>query len=332
MDISRSEQIASLVKDLGTLGKNIKKPLTPEKLPTLKAAKGLVGIESAPIAGSGFIRILMYLVAGILAICLILLAVDQWITPVFQRTPGGDGYIAIPGADNSELHWPNLQSIDDIRIGAQPSPNKSAPNGSTGAKKIQHTEIVEGQSIYSITMDIYITNEYPQNIGVGNDHRVFFLLGNSLTTPTIRVSLDNAKNTLYITSFDSEGLQESVQIDNVPIHTPFRIGFTKSPKVLEGYLNGLLVQTRRLRSISRVPTSGDIIYSPANIRDAQAVNMAQGIKILNLRIFPYIVDPKEMMGRMVDVASKTRFVSNNGSIVGNNWEFDALGIKLNVNT
>jgi hypothetical protein len=60
--------------------------------------------------------------------------------------------------------------------------------------------------------------------------------------------------------------------------------------------------------------------------------MAQGIKILNLRIFPYIVDPREMMGRMSDLASKTRFIKNNGSIVGNNWQFDALGIKLNVST
>jgi len=320
------------VKDLGTLGKNIKKPITGDKLPGIKAAKEITGLAPSPIAGSGFIRILMYVVAGILAICLILLAVDQWITPVFQRTPGGDGYIPIPGADNSELHWSTLQSIDDIRVGTPPKRNPAAPKGSTAAQEIKNTEIIEGQPIYSMTMDIYITNEYPQNVGVGNDHRVFFLLGNSLTRPIIRVSIDNAKNTLYITSFDHEGLQESVQMDNVPIHTPFRIGFTKSAKVLEGYLNGLLVQTRRLRSISHVPTGGDIIYSPANIRDAQGVNMAQGIKILNLRIFPYIVDPREMMGRMGDLASKTRFIKNNGSIVGNNWEFDALGIKLNVST
>ena len=314
MDVGRSEKIAEIVKNISGLGKNIKKPVTPGIMPTILSSVKKLGnsqenLLPAPTAGSGFVRILMYIIAGVLAICLLLLAVDQWITPIFQRKPGGEGYILIPGTDISQVYWLTNQSVSDILVGSPPSNNTLAPQGSVAASQILSTQVIEGQSNYSITMDIYISNEFPQNIGADNHQRIFFILGNSIDSPSLRVSIDNAKNTAYITAFDSEGLQESVQIDNVPIHKSFRIGISKSPYIMEGYLNGLLVQTRRLRSTTKVPSLGDKVFAPANIRGENGSSLSQGIKVLNLRIFGYTVEPSEMQGRMGDLVLESTYTN-----------------------
>jgi hypothetical protein len=131
-------------------------------------------------------------------------------------------------------------------------------------------------------------------------------MSQTVDNPSLRVSLDNEKNSVYITCFDNEGLQQSVKIDNVPIHTPFRVGITVSPYLLEGYLNGLLVQTRQLNTVPKPPTSGDKIFSPANIVIGDKV-MSRGISVLNMRCFGYQVPASEMKGRMDDLTDKSNY-------------------------
>ena len=155
-------------------------------------------------------------------------------------------------------------------------------------------------------MDVLITDEYPQDLGTGQNQRIFFILGQKVDMPTIRVGLDNEKNSVYITCFDSQGLQQSVKLDNVPIHAPFRIGFTVSPYLLEGYLNGLLVQTRQLNTTPKPPTTGDKILAPANIIMDKKV-MSRGIAVLNVRCFGYQVPAAEMNGRIGDLKDKEKF-------------------------
>jgi hypothetical protein len=158
-------------------------------------------------------------------------------------------------------------------------------------------------------MDVFIKNEYPQTLGtgIGQQYRTFFMLGATVNTPTLTVSLDNTSNTVYITSYDSSGNRQNVTIDNVPIRTPFRIGISKSPRVMVGFLNGKLVQTTQLRSTTMIPMGGNIIFSPANIV-VGGVNLAQNILVLNLRTFGYTVSTSEMSGRMSDLAAKSTFI------------------------
>jgi hypothetical protein len=310
MDVGRGEQVKEFVKELTALGKNIMKPTTIKVATKANAPGAGVGVGPSrlpkPVEGSWFLRMLMYFIAGVLVIGLVLLAVDNWVTPIFQRKPGGTGYIPIPGTDTSEVFWKNNASVTDITIGSPPkslaiNPALPAPTAALSSSAL------EGQSNYSLTMDIYIANEYPQSLGSDELQRVFFMLGPSVSHPTMQVSLDNTKNTAYITVFNSEGLQESVDIENVPIHKPFRIGIVKSPYVMEGYLNGLLVMTRQLRSISKVPTTGDKIYAPANIIVGTA-SLSSGIKVMNVRTFGYNVSASEMKGRMNDLLDVAAFV------------------------
>ena len=305
MDVSRAEKVAEFAKELKTLGKDIKKPSTLQILPKKPVGLGPSRLPE-PVKGSWALRMLMYFVAGLLAIGLILLAVDNWVTPIFQRVPGGSGYIPIPGTDTSQVYWKTNNEVANIIVGIPPTP-PVAPSGLPAAMLPPSTTVIEGQSNYSITMDVYIADEYPQSFGSEEIQRVFFMLGASIDHPTLQVSLDNSKNTAHITVFNSEGLQESVEIENVPIHKPFRIGLVKSPYIMEGYLNGMLVMTRQLRSVSKIPTTGDKIFSPANIISASNT-LSRGIKVLNVRTFGYVVPTNEMKGRMNDLVETIVFV------------------------
>ena len=297
MNVSRADKISEVLKNVTNLGKTLKSAtgLKPAIAPNAPDAIG------QPVQGSGFVRILMYVVAGLLLIGIILLGVDQWVTPIFQKSPGAPGFIAVPGTDTSEYYWPKAAAVRDILIGVPP-PSASA-NGQTPPL---FTTVLEGQSSYSITMDVMIKNEYPQELGTGQNQRIFFTMSQTVDNPSLRVSLDNEKNTVYITCFDSEGLQQSVKIDNVPIHAPFRIGITMTPHLMEGYLNGLLVQTRQLNSVPKPPTTGDKIFAPSNILINSKV-MSKDISVLNIRCFGYQVPASEMRGRMDDLSEKPSF-------------------------
>ena len=297
MNASRADRISEVLKNVTNLGKTLKSAtgLKPTIGPNAPDAIG------QPVQGSGVVRILMYVVAGLLLIGIILLGVDQWVTPIFQKSPGAPGFIRVPGTETSENYWPKAADVKDILVGVPP-PSASA-NGQTPPL---FTTVLEGQSSYSITMDVLIIDEYPQNLGAGQNQRVFFTMSQTVENPSLRVSLDNEKNTVIITCFDSDGLQQSVKIDNVPIHTPFRIGLTMTPHLMEGYLNGLLVQTRQLNSVPKPPTTGDKIFAPSNIRINSKV-MSRGIGVLNIRCFGYQVPSYEMRGRMDDLSDKSAF-------------------------
>ena len=234
MEASRANKISEVLKNVQNLGKTIKTATTLK--PT--NAPDVIG---KPVGGSGFVQVLMYVIAGLLLFGIILLAVDQWITPVFQRSPGGPGYIAIPGTDMTQNYWLKASDVRDIVIGTP----YITPEMTQMPLSVT---VIEGQTSYSITVDVFIKDEYPQDLGSGQNQRIFFTMSQTVENPSLRMSLDNEKNTVYITCFDSEGLQQTVSMDNVPIHAPFRVGVVLSPYAIEGYLNGLLVKTRQLNT------------------------------------------------------------------------------------
>jgi hypothetical protein len=313
MEQSRANKISEVLKNVSTLGKQLKKPGTsgqpgqsgqPAKIPEVKNAIGV------PVEGTGFVRILMYVIAGILLIGIMLLAVDQWVTPVFQRSPGAPGYIPIPGTDTSQVFWKDSSMVKDITVG--PVATVDTPVGKITPLSVTN---IEGAPSYSITLDITINDEYPQDIPttpasnyLAKGRRVFFIISNDsdgTTQPILEISLDNSLNKIYIISYNtaSSTREETVVIDNVPIHAPFRIGATVSTRMLEGYLNGMLVRSKNLIYPPTPPPSGFKIFDPSNIKigtGGSAKVLSRGISVLNVRAFGYVVSAAEMKSRMSD--------------------------------
>ena len=298
-DIQRSKIAEAAMKNIQALGKSVGQPVSAAQSQSYKSP-----VSGTPINGSGLIMVLLYIGAGIFAVLLLLMAVDQWITPVFQTSPGSSGFILVPGTDTTQVYWTTVKSIQDILIGA-PSVDPTLP----GEAVPLFTTVIEDQGTYSITLDVLIENEFPQDIG-DQPMRTFFVLGPSLEKPTLTMGLDNSKNTVYLTSVDTDGHIQTIVIDNVPIHKPFRIGFTKSQYIMEGYLNGKLYKTIRLRTQSIKPTTGNKIYAPSSIMYGTGPtikSLSKGIRVMNLRLFGYSTTPQEMLARMVDLTSTNTY-------------------------
>jgi hypothetical protein len=315
MDSERARSAAEAIKAAQSLAKTLKTDVKAATATGISQATKVLpsGLPEA-VKGSGLLGGFMYFIAGVLVIGLILLVLDHWVHPIFKRTPGGPGYVMIPGTDKSELYWDTPKTVSNILIGL-PSPNEIQ----------QSTNLIEAQSNYSITLDVLINDEYPQQtISPYKDlQRTFFAMGPSIVEPSMTFSLDNQKNTVYMNVYDKNARVQTAVLDNVPVHTPFRIGIVKSPYAMEAYLNGLLVKTIQLRSSYINPTTGDKIFAPSNITytpptkqgstPAAPISLAAGIKALNLRLFANSIEPNEMQARMSDLASAADFTSGKKS-------------------
>lgn len=303
-DSGRAEIAKTALKDLQSLGKKIGQSSVSS---VISKSPYLTG---TPLSASTLFNAVLYIGTGIFAVILILMAVDQWVTPIFQTKPGSKGFLLLPGTDTSQVYWTHIKQIDNVLIGLPP-PNYSEKY--PGAAEPISTTVIEEQDSYTITLDVYIENEFPQDIGTDTS-RKFFVLGPSLSMPTITMSLDNLKNTVYITVIDTDGNFQSCVLDNVPIHKPFRIGFTKSGNIIEGYINGKLEKTINLRSKNLIkPTTGSLIFAPSKITSgsgAEVLSLSKGIKVMNMRLFGYAVSPSEMIGRMSDLIPRNKFDSS----------------------
>lgn len=269
MNQDRAKAAESALKNVETLKKSLTKTNSAKAKTALDSPSGPTKIQASglpePVAGTGFLQYIMYFIAGVLVLGVVLMIVDRWAFPIFKRTPGSAGYISLPGSDTSDNFWSDLKSINDVTIDVQPQPtDTSAPPPNPAPL---YSTILASQSTYSITLDVMINDEKPQDLGP-NISRTFFFLGPALDNIYRKVTftMDNTVNRVYVNLFNAANLIQSCVIDNVPIHKPFRIGLVKTSYAMEAYLNGLLVKTVQLQGEQVNPMIGDTIYAPQNIK------------------------------------------------------------------
>jgi hypothetical protein len=323
MDPSRAKLAADALKEIETIGKNVGKPAavikgkTPVVLgPTKVNAQGI----SAPVAGSGLLQIVMYIIAGVLLIGIILMVVDHWVYPIFQEKPGSPGFVLIPGTDTSDQFWTVKKEIQNIIIGTSNADIDTKPQP-------LYSTLLEGQSSYSMTMDVLINNEYTEDIPNGFNRTFCMIAPNprnsplQLVTPEafLKIDLNPQINRVEITIADADHTIQTALLDNVPIHKPFRVGLVKTQYTMEAYLNGLLVKTIQLRGNTINPGTNGVHYiiAPQNIigdsatppspTNATAKSLSAGIQVMNLRLFGYNVSPSEMRARMNDLTDISKF-------------------------
>ena len=301
MDASRAQKIAQVLKDTRTLGKDIGKPVAgPAAAAAVRAATEATSRLPIGSIGGTVMKYLLYLIATLLAIGLLVLAIDQWVTPIFKRLPP-----SLPGIDKTQVFWTNTSSVAEIIVGTPPAsltPSVTTP----------YVSILQGQESYAFTADVLINDEFPKTLPGGVTDRIFLVLRTgtfalSDANTKIEISLNNTVNTVKVTARSSNGL-ESAEIENVPIRTSFRIGVVKTPTYMDVYLNGKLYKTRKLSGTSAAIATGDTIYPPSSIRSG-TTTLSTGIKVLNFRAFGYVPEPSEMLSRMNDLIPTASFSS-----------------------
>jgi hypothetical protein len=298
MDASRAQKIAQVLKDTKTLGKEIGKPVGgPAAAAASRAAIEATSRLPTGTMATTIMKYVMYFIATLLAIGLLVLAIDQWITPVFKRLP-----YTLPGIDKTQAFWSNSFNVKEIIVGSPPV---------VGSSTNTYCSVLEGQPQYGISIDVKIEDEFPQESlkqEIIND-RIFFIIG-SVSSPKLQISLDNSINTVYIKSF-SGLLRENpktVLIENVPIHSPFRIGVVVKPTYMEAYLNGKLYSTVKFATTNTALAlvNQDRILPPSAITMSNKAYGA-GIKVMNFRAFGYVPSAEELLSRMNDLTPDSSF-------------------------
>jgi hypothetical protein len=279
MNQDRAKAAEAALKNVETLKKSFTKS-NSAKAKTIAAPTGPTKIQASglpePVAGTGFVQYIMYFIGGVLLLGVVLMFVDRWFFPIFKRAPGAPGYISLPGTDESDKFWVDLTNINDVTIGSAPTTSTSSTSSTPPNPPPLYSSLLASQSTYSITLDVLINDEKPQDLGStasNNILRTFFFLGSGLENNNRKITftMDNNMNRVHINVFSNSKASpysqiiQSCVIDNVPIHKPFRVGLVKTSYAMEAYLNGLLVKTVQLQGQQNDPNMGDIIYAPQNI-------------------------------------------------------------------
>jgi hypothetical protein len=226
---------------------------------------------------SGVIQYVYYFILLTIIILLVLVLVNYLIYPVFKTTPGGTGFIPVPGSDDSLLFWKTQQDIQSIR-------DTNTRLGSITAN-------------WSYLLDIQVDNPTANT----NTPRILFVRGPRLTpftgiytdrdtiltiAPSFNTIayLDRMTNDLNIAVQTSSGTLEtarttieSITIPNIPVGKSIRLGVMLGSRVLEVYVNGFLVRSKAFTNPVKAvvgeiqPPSDAILSSTARVRNLRII-------------------------------------------------------------
>jgi hypothetical protein len=241
---------------------------------------------------SGVLGYLMYILGFIIVAIAVLVVVHFTITPIFKTRPGEQGYIALPGSDDSKLYWPVLKApldtIDERQEGL-------------GLPPYNYTYMLD------INIDSPMMNPYPgkpriifarsnelpnYELPYTNGSSIRNLFPSTATVNTVAY-LDAFTNDLNLTVFTvplKEGDNPSpisIQLPNVPIRTAFRLAVVVSERFMEAYINGNLVKTVTFSTDPITLENGKL--SPPSVD-----LMNNAIRALNLRLWGRPLTPAEI--------------------------------------
>jgi hypothetical protein len=232
------------------------------------------------VVPQGVLQYLYYLVLIIIIVLLILVLVNYTITPIFRLNPGDKGLISLPGSDDSVLFWKTPNSIIQLQ-------DTATPLGTMTQN-------------WSFLLDIHLDNP-TANTG---SPRILFSRG-GLYTPSaytekdtiltvnpnfnICVYLDPLINDLYVSTqilgSNGEIKIQTIILPNIPVGKDLRLGVFLGSRVLEVYINGLLVSNKAFPNSVRAVV-GAIHPPSSNILETTA-------QVSNLRIWGRPVSPAE---------------------------------------
>jgi hypothetical protein len=225
----------------------------------------------------GLLRYLGYIVAIVIVLLVILLFVHFLITPIFQFTPGGPGVIPLPGSNDATVYWKSYP-IDPV---------------------LKNTVLGTQHANWSMALDVLIEEPFvpPSR---SETTRVFFERGSDIATGSynLRMSLISNTTDLRVSTVNSSNNEEFIDVTNVPVQTPFRIGVVLLDRVMEVYVNGRLYKTRPLSAPLKTETGG--FKGPQD-------TMATMAKVKNLILWKRPISPSEMRYARPTLASASEF-------------------------
>jgi hypothetical protein len=232
---------------------------------------------------SGVLQYVYYFVTLIIILIFILVIIHFTIKPIFRVRPGDKGLIGLPGTDDSKIYWQNPDSLTKIS-------DKETPLGS----------LVQN---WSMMLDIQIDNPTANT----DRPRILFTRGQDILTTgapfqegdtiltinpkfNLCIYLDRLTNDLFVAVQTNNTRVENtilqiISIPNVPVRKAFSLGVFVGSRVLEVYINGLLVRSKAF--------TDSILNITGNIQPPLNSILSNTARVSNLRLWARPLSPGE---------------------------------------
>jgi hypothetical protein len=223
----------------------------------------------------------------ILVILIILIVVHYTITPIFRFTPGGKGFITVPGItrDDGAIYW-----------------EQTYPHGTLLEKDTIFDGAPAISKNYTLSIDFYF-NDLNNGINSTNPRPLFYRynpVGEGLDY-SVGIFLDPQVNDMHVMVRTVNNDIEVIKIRNIVAKVPIRIGVVVGEQYFEAYRNGQLVATRRLRSAPKA--AGGIFWAEPGSQVSTTSNGGSGCApissgplggAVNLHLWRRVLSPGEL--------------------------------------
>lgn len=234
---------------------------------------------------SGVLQYFYYFIVLLIIVLLILVLVHYTITPIFRLRPGDKGVVGLPGSDDSKVYWKTEKELQILE-------ETSTPIGS----------LTEN---WSFLLDIQVDNP-TANTG---KPRILFTRGDTpkelsggfhesdtilTVNPSFNVCmyLDKLTNDLFIsvqtkkadTSQPGPSI-ETVVLPNLPVRKAVRLGVFIGSRVLEVYVNGMLVRSKAF--------SNSVASNRGSFQPPKHDILTTTARVGNLHLWPRPLSPSE---------------------------------------
>jgi len=253
------------VTDAGQLGQSLYKQSISSNGMSATTAMGTTGPAGQTGTIAGLQKLGAYFIGIVIILVIISIFIHFFITPIYSLRPGDPGIITIPLADNGVLFWDGA--------------NKQYPSPTSNGNIIKNADLPIASTYYNFTfiMDMFIFN--PTNFSSANTNNLRLIVSRGAT---VRSSLNTGNTMLSILSnynfaiamqpnttdliisvLNAYNHSEDIIVENAPVQKAFRIGVIVMDNIMEVYINGKLVKTRKFET-SLMSVTGDIMYSSLN--------------------------------------------------------------------
>lgn len=244
------------------------------------SAPGQIGQTGQTGTMAGLQKLGAYFIGILIILIIISLFIHFFITPIYSLRPGDPGLISIPLADDGVLFWDGA--------------NKKYPTPTSSSNTITNADLPIAATYYNFTfiMDMFIFN--PTNFSSANNNNLRLIVsrgakvrsslnsGNTmlsiLSSYNFAIAMQPNTTDLIISVLNAYNHSEDIIIENAPVQKAFRIGVIVMENVMEVYINGRLVKTRKFET-SLMEVKGDITYS--SLTTVYARNLKIWNQVLN---------------------------------------------------
>ena len=273
-------------------------------------------------AGSYFLQVLFYLVIYMSILFLVAIFIHYSITPIFRFTPGGKGFVPVPGAQSDNIvYWNTVKLLPpesrvplaNDALSSYLFENSFSFSVDLYVRKLTDTQAGKRLILFKTFTygpDLKINGPTPSQTATLSDPASADMVS-TLSSMCSMIMYLTTTNDLVITFFSGPSATNysCSPITNIPLYTPFRISVIVEKNTFTVYLNGKQTFQRvvpgsiALNSSNGLPTLSQSFYA----YPAWATAPNQTVFLHNFNVWSRAIAYSEMLSAQPALARAADF-------------------------